>query len=67
MIICVCFIHAGISNAVPLVKILVSPCDYDNKKVFTSGFLGFTNPMGEPNHANTIEGDNLSLALEQFY
>jgi hypothetical protein len=60
LIIYACFFYASSSNAVPLVKIIVSPCDYDKKEIFTSGFLGFTNPVDEPNYAR------LFLSLDDF-
>ena len=40
----------NVSSAEALVKLLVSPCDYNEKDVYTSGYLGFISPS-EPHRA----------------
>ena len=45
--------------AEPLVKLIVSPCDFNKKEVFTSGYLGYPNPL-ESNKAR------LYLTIDDF-
>lgn len=45
LIIYTCLFYTGIIVAEPLVKLITLPCDSDRKEVFTSGYLGFPNPL----------------------
>ncbi|WP_157893059.1 hypothetical protein, partial [Marinicella sediminis] len=57
--VCICVFYTGSILATPLVKLIVSPCEFDKKEVDTSGFLGFPNPL-EPNRAR------LFLTIDDF-
>lgn len=39
------FVITSNSKAAPLVKIIVSPCDYHDKEIYTSGLLGIPNTL----------------------
>ena len=57
--VCILLLFSGSCLAVPLVKLIISPCDFNEKKVVTSGFLGMITPF-EPSSGR------LFLTIDDF-